>query len=228
MAFWPEKVFFSMVEPIENVKLLWHCILIFHSSVQLFRIDWIELVLGWAIWNTFLLSFPASDTTTICAVCYFFNMELQHSNCSILTGLRLHLVEQYGTGRVAAWWHNTMYIIYVPWGHITMYYISWWHNAMYTCTIHHIYNIHHGGTISNGGRLVAQYQILRPSPSATATQYFRLISLRLPPSSDWHWPPTTTWSTQNNPESGVLCRIWLALAPNNNMVHLKQSRIRSP
>ena len=105
MAFWPEKVFFSMVEPIENVKLLWHCILIFHSSVQLFRIDWIELALDGAIWNTFLLSFPASNTTTICVVgycqCYFFNMELQHSNCSILTGLRLHLVEQYGTGRVA-------------------------------------------------------------------------------------------------------------------------------
>ena len=40
--------------------------------------------------------------------------------------------------------------------------------------------IHYGGTISNGGSLVAQYQILRPSPSATATQYFRLISLQHP------------------------------------------------
>ena len=130
MAFLARKgLFFSMVEPIENVKLRWHCILIFHSSVQLFRIDWIELVLGGAIWNTFLLSFSASDTTTVCVVCYcqcyFFNTQLQHSNCSVLTGLRLHLVEQYGTGRVATWWHNTMYIIYVPWGHITMYYISW-------------------------------------------------------------------------------------------------------
>ena len=107
-----------------------------------------------AIWNTFLLSFPASDTTTVCAVCYcrcyFVNTQLQHSNCSVLTGLRLHLVEQYGTGRVAAWWHNTMYIIYVPWGHITMYYISWWHNAMYTCTIHHIYTY----------TMVAQYQMV--------------------------------------------------------------------
>ena len=143
-----------MVEPIENVKLLWQCILIFHSSVQLFRIDWIELALDGALWNTFLLSFPASDTTTVCVVCYcqcyFFNTQLQHSNCSVLTGLRLHLVEQYGTGRVAAWWHNTMYIVYVPWGHITMYYISWWHNTMYTCTIHHIYTY----------TMVAQYQMV--------------------------------------------------------------------
>ena len=159
--FWPEKVFFSMVEPIENVKLLWHCILIFHSSVQLFRIDWIELALDGAIWNTFLLSFPASDTTTVCVVCYcqcyFFNTQLQHSYCSILTGLRLHLVEQYGTGRVAEWWHNTIHIIYhgdtlpciiyhgdtMPCIHApyTIYiHTPWWHNIKWWQA---------GGTISN-------------------------------------------------------------------------------
>ena len=260
--FWHERVCFLMVEPIENVKLLWHCILIFHSSVQLFRIDWIELALGGAIWNTFLLSFPASDTTTVCVVCYcqchFFNMELQHSNCSVLTGLNLHLVEQYGTpfscpsllvtlllycmcsvllpvlllqyataafqllcidrieialgGAIWNWAGGSMVAQYHVYNICTV--GAHYHVLCIMVTQCHVYMhhtpyiyIHHGGTISNGGRLVAQYQILRPSPSATATQYFRLISLRLPPSPDWHWPPTITWSTQNNPEFGVLCRI---------------------
>ena len=136
---------------------MWNCCgIAFWSSTAPFNCSVLTglNLLGGAIWNTFLMSFPASDTTTVCVVCYwqcyFFNTQLHHSNCSVLTGLRLHLVEQYGTGRVAAWWHNTMYIIYVPWGHITMYYISWWHNTMYTCTTQHIYTY----------TMVAQYQMV--------------------------------------------------------------------
>ena len=195
-----------MVEPIENVKLLWHCILIFHSSVQLFRIDWIELVLGEAIWNTFLLSFSASDTTTVYVVCYcqcyFFNTQLL---CIDQIEIALGgAIWNWAGGSMVAQYH--VYNICTVGAHYLVLFILVTQCHVYMHHTPYIY-IHHGGTISNGGSLVAQYQILRPSPSATATQYFRLISLRLPPSPDWHRPSTTTWSTQNNPESGVLCRI---------------------